>query len=304
MIYKFIDINGSEIVVNSLSNLQALVDSETIKENTKVKAGLRGKWTTASKIEELVFTKEEIGEPKETEIPKGDIKSFTTKDEKIKKVPVETKSEDLLSAQKPEETTTQPWQNNKPDKKAETIEDERDANIQEPALDEASVQEKSESELDENIDSETNGKENDVGLNLYQAVDVCFKKYFNFKDRASRSEFWYFFLFGIVGYAIGFGLMMISYKLFWLLIIFIIVLIIPFVAVATRRLHDINKSGWFQLIASPAGILEGIFYKQKGLELFFMIVGVCCSLYLFYLYIQVGDEKKNRFGKNPLKSIK
>ena len=55
MIYKFIDTNGSEISVNSLSSLQALVDSETVKENTKVKAGLRGKWTTASNIEELVF---------------------------------------------------------------------------------------------------------------------------------------------------------------------------------------------------------------------------------------------------------
>ena len=58
MIYKFIDVNGSEITVNSISSLQALLDGETIKENTKVKAGLRGKWTTAKNIDELVFTKE------------------------------------------------------------------------------------------------------------------------------------------------------------------------------------------------------------------------------------------------------
>ena len=38
MIYKFIDNNGSEITVNSLSSLQALVDSDTINEDTKVKA--------------------------------------------------------------------------------------------------------------------------------------------------------------------------------------------------------------------------------------------------------------------------
>ena len=44
-----------KLAVNSLSSLQALVDSETVKENTKVKAGLRGKWTTASNIEELVL---------------------------------------------------------------------------------------------------------------------------------------------------------------------------------------------------------------------------------------------------------
>ena len=58
MIYKFIDNNGSEITVNSLSSLQALVDSDTINEDTKVKAGLRGKWTTASSIEGLVFSAE------------------------------------------------------------------------------------------------------------------------------------------------------------------------------------------------------------------------------------------------------
>ncbi len=51
MIYKFIDNNGSEISVNSLESLQALVDSDTIKESTKIKAGLRGKWTTASEID-------------------------------------------------------------------------------------------------------------------------------------------------------------------------------------------------------------------------------------------------------------
>ena len=37
MIYKFIDDHGTEITVNSLSQLQTLVESKTIKKNTKVK---------------------------------------------------------------------------------------------------------------------------------------------------------------------------------------------------------------------------------------------------------------------------
>ena len=53
MIYKFIDENGSEITVNSLLSLQALVESNTIKKTTKIKAGLRGKWSEAATIEEL-----------------------------------------------------------------------------------------------------------------------------------------------------------------------------------------------------------------------------------------------------------
>ena len=91
MIYKFIDNNGAEITVNSISSLQALIYSETIKENTKVKAGLRGKWTTADKIEGVVFAKEEEIVDDVSEEPKEDIKSFITaeetKEETIKEEP-------------------------------------------------------------------------------------------------------------------------------------------------------------------------------------------------------------------------
>ena len=66
MIYKFIDNNDQEITVNSLSSLQALVDSETIKKNTKVKAGLRGKWAKAENTEGLIFEGKKVEEtPKE-----------------------------------------------------------------------------------------------------------------------------------------------------------------------------------------------------------------------------------------------
>ena len=70
----------------------------------------------------------------------------------------------------------------------------------------------------ENDERDISYNKNVVGLTFPEAVKVCFKKYFNFKDRASRSEYWYFTLFGLIVYAIGFGLMFISYKLFWLLI--------------------------------------------------------------------------------------
>ena len=87
MIYKFIDKNGSEITVNSLSSLQALVDSETVKEDTKVKAGLRGKWTTASKISELIFAQEIEEEIEETSAPKGD-KNHLLQKKRIMKKPL------------------------------------------------------------------------------------------------------------------------------------------------------------------------------------------------------------------------
>ena len=292
MIYKFIDNNDSEITVNSLSSLQALVDSQTVKEDTKVKAGLRGKWTTASNIEGLTFYEEAAEEADVTVAPEGDIKSFITADKNNEEVQTETK---------PEEVLTKPWQTKKNDKPVEkTVEAVEVKNELKEESENEKDEEKSEYDF-ENDERDISYNKNVVGLTLPEAVEVCFKKYFNFKDRASRSEYWYFTLFGLIVYAIGFGLMFISYKLFWLLIVFSIPLIIPFIAVTTRRLHDINKSGWFQLLSVPAGILEAAFQAQKSLEILFMIVGWGCGIYLFILYIQEGDKKQNRFGENPLR---
>ena len=296
MIYKFIDNNGSEITVNSLSSLQALVDSETIKEDTKVKAGLRGKWTTASSIEELTFPQEAAEVVEETLATEGDIKSFITADEN---------NEELPSEIKPEEVSTQPWQTKKEEKPSEEKIEEILETVE--AKDELEQQSENEEENEkteydfENEERDISYNKNVVGLNLPEAVKICFKKYFNFKDRASRSEYWYFALFGVIVYGIGIGMIFISYKLIWLLVVISIALIIPFIAVTARRLHDINKSGWFQLLSVPAGILEAVFHAQKGLEILFMIIGWVCALYLFVLYIQEGDRKSNRFGENPLK---
>ena len=74
------------------------------------------------------------------------------------------------------------------------------------------------------------------------AVKTCFNKYTEFKGRAARPEFWWFALFyavvmivaGIFGKALQ--------GLVWLGII------VPSLAVGARRLHDIGKTGWFQLL--------------------------------------------------------
>jgi len=39
-------------------------------------------------------------------------------------------------------------------------------------------------------------------MNFADAIKICFKKYANFNGRASRSEFWYFFLFFYAGLAV------------------------------------------------------------------------------------------------------
>ena len=75
-----------------------------------------------------------------------------------------------------------------------------------------------------------------------EAILSCFNKYGTFEGRASRSELWYFFLFNV---ACGIIAVFINPAIE---AIFLLVTILPFTAVGCRRMHDINKSGWWQCI--------------------------------------------------------
>jgi|TARA_B110000914_G_C15108594_1_gene285051 uncharacterized membrane protein YhaH (DUF805 family) len=100
-------------------------------------------------------------------------------------------------------------------------------------------------------------------------------------------------------------MMAISFKLLWLFIIFVLLIFVPTLSVTARRLHDINKSGWFLLLPLPASILETIFAaSSESLEILFLVIGLGLYVYLFILYCRDGDKKNNRFGKNIYKKRK
>jgi uncharacterized membrane protein YhaH (DUF805 family) len=120
-------------------------------------------------------------------------------------------------------------------------------------------------------------------MNFFDAVKICFIKYTNFSDRASRSEFWLFVLFTFVASLI-LGLLdsLVVGALFLqfspLSTIFTIAILIPSISVNVRRLHDVNRSGWWLLIElTVIGILLILFW--------------CCTK---------GDEGENRFGPKPI----
>lgn len=81
-------------------------------------------------------------------------------------------------------------------------------------------------------------------LNYYTGV---LKNYAGFQGRARRAEYWYYTLtsaiisvvLNIIGLAIGFS---------YLATIYSLAVLIPTLAVAVRRLHDTNRSGWWILI--------------------------------------------------------
>jgi len=101
-------------------------------------------------------------------------------------------------------------------------------------------------------------KEDD--LPLVDAAKVCFAKYADFEGRASRSEYWWFFLAVLIGSAAA---SLISMRLYAL---FAVLTLLPMIAVGARRLHETNKSGWWQLLALvPFGIfVVFIFLAQKA----------------------------------------
>ena len=111
------------------------------------------------------------------------------------------------------------------------------------------------------------------------------KKFADFKGRASRSEFWYFYLlsYGTIGLLAFLSLRSPQDNFYlWLIGIFIIVIIVPFTAVTARRLHDVGRSGWWQLIS-------GIPY-----------VGIIGAIFLIIWWCSEGEKKKNKYGK-PIK---
>jgi uncharacterized membrane protein YhaH (DUF805 family) len=79
-------------------------------------------------------------------------------------------------------------------------------------------------------------------MTFQESVKVCFAKYADFSGKASRSEYWWFVLFILL---VSMAASVISPKLSAL---FTLATLLPSIAIAARRLHDTNRSGWWQLI--------------------------------------------------------
>jgi uncharacterized membrane protein YhaH (DUF805 family) len=80
------------------------------------------------------------------------------------------------------------------------------------------------------------------------AVKTCFSKYVDFKGRASRPEYWWFFLSYVIVYAVGLILTGMSRSLVFLLWLALLAYLLPLLAAAVRRLHDTGRSGWWYFI--------------------------------------------------------
>ena len=115
-------------------------------------------------------------------------------------------------------------------------------------------------------------------MTFLTAIKNAFIRCFDFKSRSSRSEFWYFYLFttifGFIGIQIDrlFNLEILGLQLTQNIdevailgptyIFLYFLFFIPSLSLYIRRLHDINRSGWWLLIALIpfVGIITLIFF--------------------------------------------
>ena len=82
---------------------------------------------------------------------------------------------------------------------------------------------------------------------MFDSIASSLKKYVDFHGRATRKEYWIFVLFIYVAATLA-GLvdrLMGTESVGNLLMLG---LLLPYIAVTVRRMHDVGKSGWFMLI--------------------------------------------------------
>ena len=114
-------------------------------------------------------------------------------------------------------------------------------------------------------------------MNFGQAVSSCFSNYVTLSGRASRSEYWYWCLFVFIGSLctlIADGFILGNMETQPINLIFTLATFLPGLAVSVRRLHDVNRSGWWLLIA------------LTGIGLFFP---------LLYWAVQPSIEEENKY---------
>mgnify|MGYP001186575049 CR=1 FL=1 len=138
------------------------------------------------------------------------------------------------------------------------------------------------------------------------AIGRGFSNYFNFSGRATRAEYWWWILFNFLVVLIP-----IVNWVSWL------IFLIPNISLTTRRLHDIGKTGWWQLgfmlasvvtwgtfiVALIIGILAA--FGGESIEGLFVlsavafIAAIATTVWAIVWLARQGDTGSNKYGPDP-----
>ncbi|NJN55761.1 MAG: DUF805 domain-containing protein [Anaerolineae bacterium] len=99
-------------------------------------------------------------------------------------------------------------------------------------------------------------------MTFFGAIHTCLVKYAQFNGRATRAEFWWFTLFVILVTAA------LAYLSEAWASVFLVAMLLPQLAVGTRRLRDADQSGWWQLfLLVPFGfVIVGTLWVRPSAE--------------------------------------
>jgi uncharacterized membrane protein YhaH (DUF805 family) len=119
-------------------------------------------------------------------------------------------------------------------------------------------------------------------MNFGEAIASGFSNYVNFSSRAARSEYWYWVLFNVLAQVVTEIIDNAVIGMSVTTAIFSLAVLLPGIAVAARRLHDVDRTGWWLLLA------------------FVPVVGL---IVLLIWFCTKGTDGSNRFGPDPLRGV-
>lgn len=154
-------------------------------------------------------------------------------------------------------------------------------------------------------------------MDFLEAVRTCVNKYLIFYGRASRSEFWWFsFIYVILSWPLSFITLFVllpnldnRYSSVFALIMAMlqIGLLLPWISVAARRLHDLNISHkWTILLLLPvlAQVLM-LFSPTTHFDIHTVgglgLISFIASWIFYVLFMFKGTDGDNKYGSDPLK---
>ena len=119
-------------------------------------------------------------------------------------------------------------------------------------------------------------------MNFGEAIASGFSNYVNFSSRAARSEYWYWVLFNVLAQVVTEIIDNAVIGISLTTAIFSLAVLLPGIAVAARRLHDVDRTGWWLLLA------------------FVPVIGL---IVLLIWFCTKGTDGPNRFGPDPLRGV-
>ncbi|WP_417743221.1 DUF805 domain-containing protein [Salipiger sp.] len=155
-----------------------------------------------------------------------------------------------------------------------------------------------------------------------RAIRTCLRKVFRFGGRASRAEYWFFLLALVIANWLTGALDFLLFDgLHPLGALLAIVAVLPMTSAGWRRLHDVDRRGWWLLLPGAATLvfLVGAFVL-RGLTaqpmaeiptvsnsegwLYTILLGVpavslVTTIWLIVMLARRGDPQENRFGPAP-----